>query len=174
MTIDPEVRQYLDAFRQSIETRYSTLERELSESRRNPPGLHTAQFAAETAGTAVVGVVEVHEELEQFKRSIGEQIAQLGLELGKKIWLAMATANTRTRLWVAAIAGAALIFVAVIGLIDHQSTANAKELAREVCRETWNEKFDLIAEHDRKLVNDAAMAAVNARDRQLDTIRGGL
>jgi sugar-specific transcriptional regulator TrmB len=171
--IDPEVRGYLDRYREFLETRYKTLEREISESRRNPPGIQKAEFAAETASTAVVGVAELHELLDDFKREVSLKIQELGANLEKKIWLAMSKANARTRIWVASIAGVALVVVAVIGLVDHQSTANARELSREVCRETWDEKADVIAEHDRRLVTDAAMAAVQARDRQLDTIRGG-
>lgn len=43
MSLEPEVQQYLDGLAQRFENRMSTLERELSELRRNPFGITETQ-----------------------------------------------------------------------------------------------------------------------------------
>lgn len=173
MTIDSEVKAYLDAFRQSIETRYATLERETTNLRRNPPGAAQVEFASDQAGTAAIGVAELRSELAKFKGDVTAAISKLGADLSQKIFVAMAKANGRARLWVAAIAAAGLVVVATITLVDHNSSAQARAAAAEVCNERID-KAELRNEaRDRRLAKEGALEYAAEMARQMDTIRGG-
>jgi sugar-specific transcriptional regulator TrmB len=169
--IDPAVKKYLDDFRQSIESRYNTLEREASNLRRNLPAGSAVEFASDQASNAFNGVVEVRRELNQFKADISAAINKLGADLSAKIWAAMAKANGRARLWVAFIAAAGLIVVATITLVDHNSSATARAAAAAVCDERID-KAELRNEgRDRRLAKEGALEYAQLVAHQMDTIK---
>jgi len=173
MQIDPTVKKYLDDFRASIESRYNTLERETSNLRRNPSNSGAVEFASQQAETAFNGVVEVQAELAKFKTAITDAITALGAELSQKIWVAMAKANGRARLWVAFIAAAGLVVVATISLVDHNSSATARAAAAAVCDQRID-KAELRNEgRDRRLAKEGALEYAQLLAHQMDTIKGG-
>jgi hypothetical protein len=173
MQIDPTVKKYLDDFRASIESRYNTLERETSNLRRNPSNSGAVEFASQQAEIAFNGVVEVQAELAKFKTAITDAITALGAELSQKIWVAMAKANGRARLWVAFIAAAGLVVVATISLVDHNSSATARAAAAAVCDERID-KAELRNEgRDRRLAKEGALEYAQLLAHQMDTIKGG-
>lgn len=183
MPIDPEVKAYLDSFRQSIETRYSTLERELSNFRRNPPLQGSVEFASDQAQTACIGVAELRAQFGSLKDET-LRLFELEGQRNREAFVAEATkirgvihsvstkANNRTRLWAGGIASLGVVLVGLIGLWDRLSTTRQEHKLDVAVEQQLNRRLPSQSEHDRRLIEETTAVAMNRCMVELDIVRG--
>ncbi|VVB55269.1 Uncharacterised protein [uncultured archaeon] len=172
MTLDPDVRQYLDDFRQAVEHRFALYEKELSQYRRQLPSVALAEHASETAETAYIGVGELRAMFANEQKAVRELFQNEFVELRKQQRNTIAAQNNRTRLWVAAFGAMALIITGAYGLIDRWASANAREQMRTVCGQEIEKRDIGHDERDRRIIDEAVRTTLQQRELQGDVIWG--
>lgn len=149
--------------------RLGRIERELSELWRMfgdaQPGLAAAQFAAESAGTAVIGVAEL-------RQVIRDEMAQNRLTLKQEGGRIVAAANNRTKLAVALMLAVSGICGATIGALMTSNMSAARAEANRVAEDITTKRLEVLQHRDKLLCDRCADEAIVRRDRQIDSIFG--
>ncbi len=149
--------------------RLALIERELTQLwimfKDAQPGLAAAQFAADTAGTAVVGVAEL-------RQAIREEMAQNRLTLQQETGRMAAAANNRTKLAVAFMIAFGTMCGATIGALMTSNMSAARAEANRVAEDATDRKLVVLEHRDKLLCARCADEAIVRRDQQIDSIMG--
>lgn len=149
--------------------RLGAIERELSELWRMfkdaQPGLAAATFAADTAGSAFVGVAEL-------RTMIRDEMALNRLTLQQEAGRIAEAARGRTKLLVAAMTAGSVVVGATIGALMTSNMAAARAQAAVVAEAIVGARLKVLENRDRLLCGQCADEAIARRDRQVDSIIG--
>lgn len=166
---DEEITQPEPFSRDRACARLALIEHELAELWRMfheaQPGLAAAQFAADTAGTAFVGVNEL-------RNLIRDEMAQNRLTLQQETSRMAAAANNRTKLAIAAMLAMSTVCGATIGALMTSNLAAARAEAGKVAEDVTSKKLQVLEHRDKLLCDQCADEAIVRRDRQIDSIAG--